>query len=115
MRNKNNIILKTGSRALISGSGLHRRGLLVDIRDHLNNVHHETIVNNPTYGRIISSKKIDDSVKIGNINESSKHPDTHSDLVDTFHITLYDIINQDDYHIIFMIFRILSKHHIIIK
>jgi hypothetical protein len=43
-----------------------------------------TIVNNPTYGRIISSKKIDDSVKIGNINESSKHPDMHSDLVDQF-------------------------------
>ena len=58
MRNKNNIILKTGSRALISGSGLHRRGLLVDVRDHLKNVHHETIVNNPTYGRIISSKKL---------------------------------------------------------
>ena len=58
MRNKNNIILKTGNRALISGSGLHRRGLLVDVRDHLKNVHHETIVNNPTYGRIISSKKL---------------------------------------------------------
>ena len=59
MRNKNNIILKTGNRALISGSGLHRRGLLVDVRDHLKNVHHEkTIVNNPTYGRIISSKKM---------------------------------------------------------
>ena len=84
MRNKNNIILKTSNRALISGSGLHRRGMLVDVREHLKNPHYETVVNNPTFGRILSSKNNDDSVKVGNINESSKHPDMHSDLVDQF-------------------------------
>ena len=56
MRNKNNILLKTSNRALISGSGLHRRGMLVDVREHLKNPHYETVVNNPTFGRILSSK-----------------------------------------------------------
>ena len=85
MKIKNNIILKSGNRNLFSGSGLHRRGLLVDVREHLQRPHNETVVvNNPTFGRVLSSKNNDDSVKVGNINESSKHPDTHSDLVDQF-------------------------------
>ena len=85
MKIKNNIILKSGNRNLFSGTGLHRRGLLVDVRDHLKQHHNETaVVNNPTFGRVLSSKNNDDSVKVGNINESSKHPDAHSDLVDQF-------------------------------
>ena len=85
MKIKNNIILKNGNRNLFSGSGLHRRGLLVDVREHLRHPHNETVVvNNPTFGRVLSNKNNDDSVKVGNINESSKHPDTHSDLVDQF-------------------------------
>jgi hypothetical protein len=84
MKIKNNIILKNGGN-LFSGTGLHRKGLLVDVRDHLKHPHNETVVvNNPTFGRVLSSKNNDDSVKIGTINESSKHPDTHSDLVDQF-------------------------------
>ena len=85
MKIKNNIILKNGNRNLFSGSGLHRRGLLVDVREHLRHPHNETVVvNNPTFGRVLSNKNNDDSVIVGNINESSKHPDTHSDLVDQF-------------------------------
>ena len=76
MRNKINIILKTSNRALISGSGLHRRGLLVDVRDYLKNVYHETIVNNPTYSKIISSK----------------NNDTYSNLVDILFLFFFFII-----------------------
>ena len=84
MKIKNNIILKNGNGTLFSGTGLHRRALLVDARDHLRHPHHEVIVNNPTFGIILSAKNNDDSVKIGAINESSNHPDTHSNLVDQF-------------------------------
>ena len=86
MKIKNNIILKNSNRNLFSGTGLHRKGLLVDVRDHLHKSHNESavVVNNPTFGRVLSSKNNDDSVKIGTINESSKHSDTHSDLVDQF-------------------------------
>ena len=76
MRNKINIILKTSNRALISGSGLHRRGLLVDVRDYLKNVYHKTIVNNPTYSKIISSK----------------NNDTYSNLVDILFLFFFFII-----------------------
>jgi hypothetical protein len=85
MKIKNNIILKNSNRNLFSGTGLHRKGLLVDVRDHLKHSRDESVVvNNPTFGRVLSSKNNDDSVKIGTINESAKHPDTHSDLVDQF-------------------------------
>lgn len=86
MKIKNNIILKTSNRNLFSGTGLHRKGLLVDVRDHLKHSRDESVVvNNPTFGRVLSSKNNDDSVKVGNINESAKQTaDTHSELVDQF-------------------------------
>jgi hypothetical protein len=84
MKIKNNIILKRGGN-MFSGTGLHRRGLLVDVREHLKHSRDESVVvNNPTYGKVLGAKNKDDSVKVGNINEASKHPDTHSELVDQF-------------------------------
>ena len=85
MKIKNNIILKN-NRNMLSGTGMHKHGLMVDLRDYLRNGQHENIVvNNPTYGRILGNKAGADNVKIGDINDaSSTHDDIHSSLVDKF-------------------------------
>lgn len=81
MKIKNNIILKS-NRSMFSGSGLHKKGLGIDVREYLKNSHDETIVNDPIYGRILGSKNSADNVKIGSINQN--HEDTHNNLVDQF-------------------------------
>jgi hypothetical protein len=84
MKIKNNIILKNNG-SLMSGSGLHKHGLLIDIRHHLSNQHDKTIVNNPTFGSVLGSKAGTDAVKIGSINnDSSSHDSTHALLEDSF-------------------------------
>jgi hypothetical protein len=84
MKIKNNIILKS-NRSMFSGSGLHKKGLGIDVREYLKNSHDETIVNDPIYGRILGSKNSADNVKIGSINDSkNSHEDTHNNLVDQF-------------------------------
>ena len=81
MKIKNNIILKS-NRSMFSGSGLHKKGLGFDVREYLKNSHDETVVNDPTFGRILGSKNSADNVKIGSINQN--HEDTHNNLVDQF-------------------------------
>ena len=84
MKIKNNIILKN-NRNMLSGSGLHKQGLMVDVRDYLQNNHDNSVVNNPTYGRILGSKASADNVKIGDLNDNStSHSDNHSNLVEQF-------------------------------
>ena len=84
MKIKNNIILKS-NRNMFSGTGLHKHGLMVDVRDYLKNTHDNSIVNDPTYGRILGSKAGADNVRIGDINDSKhSHEDTHNNLVDQF-------------------------------
>jgi len=82
MKVKNNIILKN-NRNMLSGSGMHKRGLMVDLPDYLHSAHDDSVVNNPTYGRVLGSRLGDDAVKIGNINDATvSHEDNHSNLVE---------------------------------
>jgi hypothetical protein len=84
MKIKNNIILKN-NRNMLSGSGMHKHGLMVDLRDYLHSAHDNSVVNNPTYGRVLGSRLGDDAVKIGNINDATaSHEDNHSNLVEQF-------------------------------
>ena len=84
MKIKNNIILKS-NRNMLSGSGMHKHGLMVDLRDYLHSAHDNSVVNNPTYGRVLGSRLGDDAVKIGNINDATaSHKDNHSNLVEQF-------------------------------
>ena len=71
MKTKNSILYKTSGGNLFSGSGMHRSALHQNLRDTMSHVKAETSVNNAVYGKILGTKKDNDSTKIGTIGSGS--------------------------------------------
>ena len=73
MKTKNSILYKTSGGNLFSGSGMHRSALHQNLRDTMSHVKAETSVNNAVFGKILGTKKDNDSTKIGTIGSGSTH------------------------------------------
>ena len=71
MKTKNSILYKTSGGNLFSGSGMHRSALHQNLRDTMSHVKAETSVNNAVFGKILGTKKDNDSTKIGTIGSGS--------------------------------------------
>ena len=71
MKTKNSILYKTSGGNLFSGSGMHRSALHQNLRDTMSHTKAETSVNNAVFGKILGTKKDNDSTKIGTIGSGS--------------------------------------------